>query len=157
MFKASGVIILISLILAVGAAYWFLQWKCPTKQEKLTQIMEQTAAEEVNNDLDFANLTPAEIKKMKSELAQEIKKTQALQKKSGGEELSEKEEQDLAELPHALEAQSLLCGVEKKEDFQKKVYSYWDWGYAVGLALVVFLVSQFLGNLMVKKVKGEGE
>ncbi|KLL02799.1 MAG: hypothetical protein MRECE_44c008 [Mycoplasmataceae bacterium CE_OT135] len=156
MFKASGVIILISFLLATGVAYWFLQWKCPTKQEKLTQIMEQTA-EEISNDLDFANLTPAEIKKMKSELAQEIKKTQALQKKSGGEELSEKEEQDLAELPQALEAQSLLHGVEKKEDFQRKVYSYWDWGYAVGLTLVVFLISQFLGNLMVKKVKGEGE
>jgi hypothetical protein len=118
--------------------------------------MEQ-AAEEINNDLDFANLTPGEIKKMKSELAQEVKKTQALQKKSGGEELSEKEAQDLAELPQALEAQSLLCGVEKKEDLQKKVYSYWDWGYAAGLALVVFLISQFLGNLIAQKVKGEGE
>ncbi|KLL03782.1 MAG: hypothetical protein MRECE_9c041 [Mycoplasmataceae bacterium CE_OT135] len=155
MFKASGVIILISFILAAGVAYWFLQWKCPTKQEKLTQIMEQ-AAEEATDDLDFANITPVEIKKMKSEVDQEVKKNQALQKKKP-EELSEEEAKDLAELPQVLEAQSLLCGVEKKEDFQKKVYSYWDWGYAAGIALVVFLVSQFLGNLIAKQVKGEGE
>lgn len=156
MFKASGVIILISFILAAGVAYWFLQWKCPTKQEKLTQIMEQ-AEEETTDDLDFANITPAEIKKMKSEVDQEVKKTQALQKKSGGEELNEKEAKDLADLPQMQETKSLLQGVEKKEDFQKKVYSYWDWGYAAGIAVVVFLISQFLGNLMVKKVKGEGE
>jgi len=120
----------------------FLQWKCPTKQEKLTQIAEEIKSivpEEANNqadDLDPEQLieaSPAEIRqaknkltKVQKELKEEITKTQkALKEESDEDKKAQKQEklETLHELdPKLTEVVNIIQPVEKKEDFQKKVY-----------------------------------
>jgi hypothetical protein len=50
-----------------------------------------------------------------------------------------------------------LQKVERKEDLDRKVYGYWDYVYAGGIALVVFGISGVVGNLISKKTKGGNE
>jgi len=155
----------------------FLQWKCPTKQEKLTQIAEEIKSivpEEANNqadDLDPEQLieaSPAEIRqaknkltKVQKELKEEITKTQkALKEESDEDKKAQKQEklETLHELdPKLTEVVNIIQPVEKKEDFQKKVYGLWDYVYTGGIALIIFGLTWSIGNLFIKRVKGEGD
>jgi len=154
-----------------------LQWKCPTKQEKLTQIAEEIKSivpEEANNqadDLDPEQLieaSPAEIRqaknkltKVQKELKEEITKTQkALKEESDEDKKAQKQEklETLHELdPKLTEVVNIIQPVEKKEDFQKKVYGLWDYVYTGGIALIIFGLTWSIGNLFIKRVKGEGD
>lgn len=107
------IILLASLLLALTTAYYFLQWKCPTRYEKITQILENIQAiipeEETQNktdDLDWELIqeaTPEQIRvaksglnKMQRELkAGIIKVRQELKtKKSESEESEENEKSE---------------------------------------------------------------
>ena len=154
-----------------------MQWKCPTKQEKLTQIAEEIKSivpEEANNqadDLDPEQLieaSPAEIRqaknkltKVQKELKEEITKTQkALKEESDEDKKAQKQEklETLHELdPKLTEVVNIIQPVEKKEDFQKKVYGLWDYVYTGGIALIIFGLTWSIGNLFIKRVKGEGD
>ena len=152
----SAIILLISLILALAAGYFFLQWKCSSKKEKLEQIVESNELEEYNDISELENLSPSEIKTKKKELEEGIKKVKELQKKKS-DELSEEEQKSLNSLPALQEIQILFQEVEKKEDLGKKVYGMWDYGYAGGIALGVFLVSVWLVGKIMGLMKGETE
>ena len=171
------IIFLVSLALAVSAAYFFLQWKCPTRLEKLTQITEETKAlipeekSDRKNDFDpeqWTDSSPAEIRQAKSklikiqkELKKEITETQEKIKNESDEDKKTKKQEEL-EIMHELtpklaEIASVVQPVEKKEDLSKKFYGIWDYVYAGSIAAAVFLISGAVGNLVSKKTKGEGE
>ena len=59
--------------------------------------------------------------------------------------------------PKLAEVVNIVQPVEKKEDFQQKVYGLWDYVYAGGIALIIFGLTWSIGNLFIKRVKGEGE
>lgn len=147
--------ILVSLLVASGAAYAFLQWKSPTRKEKLASINEKLPEQEftISNLLE-EEITQTQITLDKKKLATEIAKTKQIQKKKA-KEISEKEQERLESLPYLEETQALLKEVAKKEDLAKRVYSSSNLVYAAALAVLTFLASQFLGNLLSKKLKGE--
>ena len=171
------IILLASLALAAGAGYLFLQWKCPTKQEKLTQLAEEIKSivpEEANNqagDLDPEQLieaSPSEIRqakrkltKVQKELKEEITKTQKAIKEEADEDEKTKKQEGLEQLheldPKLTEVVSIIQPVQKKEDFQQKVYGLWDYVYAGGIALIIFGLTWSIGGLFIKRVKGEGD
>ncbi|CAG8702746.1 43640_t:CDS:2, partial [Gigaspora margarita] len=110
---------------------------CPSKKEKLEQTLENIS--ETEKDLDFSELeTPSQIKDLKTKLGEEIKKVKELQKKKT-DKLTEEESKALANLPVLQEVQTLVQDVEKKADFDKKVYGTWDYAYAGGIVVGVFL------------------
>jgi len=134
----SAFILLIALVLALAAGYFFLQWKCPSKHEKLLEIVEKNELEGIN--VRKEDLSPSEIKEFKNQLSEEIKETKELTKKKS-EELSEEEQQVVDSLPALQEIQGLVSEVQKKEDLSSKVYSYWDYGQASGIFIGAFVVS----------------
>jgi len=73
-------------------------------------------------------------------LETKAKETKELKKKKT-DELSEEEKKYLANLPYLQEVQELTRDVQKAEDLGKKVYGMWDYGYASGIALGVFLLT----------------
>ena len=147
------IILLASLLLAAGSAYWFLQWKCPTIKEKVIQLVE-AQGEEAEEFNELSESSPAKLKEGKKKLAEEITKAKKLKSKKS-EELEEAEQESLDKLPTLEEIQTLVQKVEKKEDLDKKVYGYWDYVYAAGIALIVFGLSWGIGNFFAKKLKGE--
>ena len=50
----------------------------------------------------------------------------------------------MANLPACQEIQSLVQDIQKAEDFNKKVYGTWDYVYAGGIVIGVFLLSAWL-------------
>ena len=147
------IVLLTSLALAGGAAYWFLQWKSPTIKEKITSILAE-CGEEVEDINELEEITPAKIKENKKKVAEAVAEARKLRKKKP-EELDEEEQETLEQLPKFEEIQTLTQKIETKEDLEKKVYGGWDWVYAAGIAVGVFLICQVFGNLIMKKVKGE--
>jgi uncharacterized protein HemX len=121
----SVIILLVALVLALAAGYFFLQWKCPSKKDKLQSLTESAELEEKIDFSDSENITSAEIKEKKKELEEGIKKIKALQKKKENE-LTEEESKALANLPVLQEIQTLTRDVQKTKDFGKRVYGTWD-------------------------------
>jgi hypothetical protein len=60
-------------------------------------------------------------------------------------------------LPQISRNSNMFTRSRKKRGFQKKVISTWDWVYAGGIAVGIFLLSQAIGGIIMKKMKGEGE
>jgi uncharacterized protein HemX len=139
----SALILLIALILALAAGYLFLQWKCPSKKDKMQQLVENVELEEEIDFNDLETLTPNQIKEVKSKLGEETKKLKELQKKKT-DELTEEESKDLANLPTLQEIQALAQDIQKVEDLGKKVYGTMDYVYAGGISLGVFFISAWL-------------
>ena len=83
----SIIVLLISLILALAAGYFFLQWKCPTKKDKLVQLVETNELEEEFKTLtslelsELENLSPSQIKELKTKFGEGMKTIKELQKK----------------------------------------------------------------------------
>src|SRR3954470_12363822 len=122
------IILLISLALAAGAAYWFIQWKCPTRLERLTQVCEETKSiipEEGSNQANsfepeqLIDFSPAEICQAKNKLIEiqkegkkEIVKLQKAIKEEANEDEKTKKEKKLeltqAIIPQLAEALNIL-------------------------------------------------
>ena len=139
----SALILLIALILALVAGYFFLQWKCPSKKDKIQQTMENVELEEELDLNDLETLTPSQIKDLKSKLGEGIKKVKELQKKRN-DELTEEESKALVNLSALQEIQALTQDIQKAEDLGKKVYGTWDYVYAGGISLGLFFLSTWL-------------
>lgn len=152
----STIILLVTLILALVAGYFFLQWKCPSKKDKIQSLEESIELEEKIEFSDSENMTPVEIKEKKNQLNQEIKKIKELQKKKT-DELTEEDNKNLTNLPVLQEIQTLVQSVNSKEDLDKKVYGGWDYVWAGGVAVIVFGIGVWLIGKVMGMVKREGE
>jgi hypothetical protein len=158
----SVIVLLTALILALASGYFFLQWKCPSKQEKLQEIVEKNELEEEFKTFtglelsELADLSPQQIKEFKTKFGEGMKTVKELQKKKT-DELSEEEQKSLNSLPALQEVQGLVSEVEKKEDLGKKVYGMWDYAYAGGIALGIFLIIYYSFGKVKGLLKGEVE